>query len=737
MPISFSSHAAHAYNTMEKRVLNALNQDLGDEILETDAAWSASLYSNLTETATIESYLEKSGEYLNGKWVRMPESFKSKSELCGALCHIINSILEHFRVSRSDATRLAVDIHEAPFKPTDAGSIGMFASPSVVIKASGPSFYPPKGAPIGFPNVSACFTVKSDCEADHVLDDLAVTTASARQMFAHQPNRFFVRSLIVTERHARLFHFDRSGAQYSPILNIHEDPDQFIRLILGLCSTDEATLGLDDSIEWTISSGGTKTGGTLRTVGPKDTIVTYNLIADEPPFVRSGIQGRGTICWPVKNASGDKFIVKDHWLAGSGTPEYELLAEAKGLPGVCQMVSYEGNRAETKNFRGTTQLVCNRRAIRTVMKAYGSSIGKFSCVEEVLSALRDAIAAHRALLSRGVIHRDISLNNILFGSPGAEKGDRGVLIDFGIAFKCQQLIAEHRADFKTGTRMFQSLMVLKTWEMEQNEISAHDYLDDLEGYFWVLAYLLFTHKADGTRAPENFMRTHVFSWPHAIPFIAYSMKFDFLYSRRIEKSAKEDMDEGWRDACMDLFLSFRECMSKLAKEKDDLFYQKQDETELAGALPNRFSSLLKHVDEHYDYVLGLFDAALEKVNQVPKASQPREREASVPSPESTPIDTPTAALTTTEDVAVAPSNTEHDSSCSDQSTLTSPCDVRKPVILAPSSRSSKRCSEEAELDDAPADVKRVCPPSRRSLRAVVNPTVHIFSSVYRYCIKWF
>jgi hypothetical protein len=218
-----------------------------------------------------------------------------------------------------------------------------------------------------------------------------------RQIFAHQPNRFFVRSLVVTERRARLFHFDRSGAQYSPLMNIHDDAEQFIRLILGLCTTNETTLGLDDSVQWTTNSGGRKIGGTLKTIGPSYTVVTYDLIMDELPFVRTGVRGRGTTCWSVKNSPGDRFIVKDYWIAGDGTSEYELLAEAHGLPGVCQMVSYESNRAQTKDFRGTTQvsgdtLSRNRRAIRIVMKAYGPSIERFSCVEEVLGALRDAIA---------------------------------------------------------------------------------------------------------------------------------------------------------------------------------------------------------------------------------------------------------------------------------------------------------------------------------------------------------
>ncbi|KAJ2919984.1 hypothetical protein MD484_g501, partial [Candolleomyces efflorescens] len=735
---SSTSFGTRTYNTIEEMVMNALDEELGDDVPETDAAWSTSLYHNLSEAAAIEAYLGKSGEYLNGKWVRMPESFKLKSELCGSLCHLVDSILVHFRVSCPDATRQAVDILEAPFKSAHAGSTGMFISPDVVVKASGPSFSVPKGASIGFSNVSTCFIVKPDSDADNVLNDLAHTTAFARQMFSHQPNRFFVRSLVVTERRARLFHFDRSGAQYSSLINIHEDAEQFVRLILGLCTTDEAVLGLDDSVQWTTNPDGKKIGGTLKTVGPDGSVVAYDLIADELPFVRSGVRGRGTICWPVKNQAGDKFMVKDHWIsmAGSGTPEYELLAKAKGLPGVCQMVSYESNRAQTKDFRGSTQtlgsdLSFNRRAIRIVMKAYGPSVDKFSSVEDLLGALRDAIAAHRALLSRGVIHRDISLNNILFGPPGAEEGDRGVLIDFDIAFMCHQL-AENRADHKTGTRMFQSLMVLNTWEMERNEISAQDYLDDLEAFFWVFSYLIFAYKADGKRAPENWMREQVLSWHH-IPRVAHPLKSHFLYSASIAMFAKRDMDEGWRHACMDLFFAFRDYMGKLANEKLDLSCKPWDEP----TPPNKFAPLLEKVDEHYDHILALFDAALKRAKSVPGINSSKDQEILTPSSPSTSIETlPTVRVAN----ASSPSQTKVPSSPSDQFTLIASCDAAKSDTLTQStpsgSRSSKRSFEEAELEEPPVNVKRTCPPSRRSLRAIVDPTLHVFSFVYRYCTKW-
>jgi hypothetical protein len=262
----------------------------------------------------------------------------------------------------------------------------------------------------------------------------------------------------------------------------------------------------------------------------------------------------------------------------------------------------------------------------------------------------------------------------------------------------------------------------------------------LEAFFWVFSYLLFAYKANGKRTPENWIRKQVLSWHHT-PIIAYAVKHTFLYCRRIAKSAEEHMDEGWRHACLDLFFNFRDYMGKLAMEKEELLLKQQDEPETGGACPNTFSSLLENVDEHYDHVLGLFDAALKKAKQVRETSQPQDKGTAAPSSASTAsIDTPPPSPVTANDIPAAPSTTELPSSRSDQSTLTSPYDVTKSIPPTQStssgSRSFKRCSEEAGLDEPPADVKRTCPPSRRSLRAVVDPTLHIFSSVYRYCFKW-
>jgi hypothetical protein len=206
-----------------------------------------------------------------------------------------------------------------------------------------------------------------------------------------------VRSITVTGRKVRLFHFDRGGAQHSPPFDIHDDPQTFIRLILGLSSLDEQTLGLDDTVQWTIGPDGQKVAGTIRTVRPDNTVVAYNLVMDRGPITHTSLCGRGTTCWVARTANGEEVIVKDYWITQDLPSEVRLLDEVKGLPGVCQVLFHEDNLARTKDFRGEAMALedstsKNRTKTRIVMKAHGRSIEKFTSVTQFLSAFRDAIA---------------------------------------------------------------------------------------------------------------------------------------------------------------------------------------------------------------------------------------------------------------------------------------------------------------------------------------------------------
>ncbi|KAJ2919822.1 hypothetical protein MD484_g596, partial [Candolleomyces efflorescens] len=461
-------------------------------------------YSNVTTDEELEGYLAKTAFYKNGTW-KLPRRKKmTEKQLYGPMRDIIDDIMSEFYHSPD---RKTVVSSGKRFYHQESPATNHYSSPNVIIQGKGPSFeYPHRGTGSGYSNTASCIEIKLDTDigstpAVHVPQ----VGIYSRQMFIQQPNRRYVRSLVVSQKRAGLIHFDRSGAQYTALVNINENPKDFIRLILGVSSLDERLLGFDTTIQWTTGPDGRKETGTLTTEDADGNEVKYNLVTPHPIFTRRSIRGRGTVCWGVRDNEGNEFLVKDSWRSEARQSEAIFLKKAQGLKGVVQMVSCEEDRESTESFRclmtnaaSAAQNFQNRFSMRVVLQCYGPPIIHFTSRKHAISALRDAIAGHRNLVqARRVLHRDVSVFNILLGNPGAPKGLRGFLIDLDTAIFWDRLLPEVLADCRTGTRLFQSIIVLRSFEKRFK--ATHDYLDDLESMFYVLCYLMFGFSGPGDR----------------------------------------------------------------------------------------------------------------------------------------------------------------------------------------------------------------------------------------------
>ncbi|TFY75196.1 hypothetical protein EWM64_g8813, partial [Hericium alpestre] len=167
----------------------------------------------------------------------------------------------------------------------------------------------------------------------------------------------------------------------------------------------------------------------------------------------------------------------------------------------------------------------NRIHSRLVMASFGYPLTKFANLLELLAALHDAIAGHQWLYENGILHRDISIGNILI--TGLEDSDQGILIDLDYAIK--HLI--HKSlwdDERSGTIAFMSYEVLmrKRYDLrpaisaklqlqESNfgkkktdalpgppNVVEHDAVHDLESFFWVLCWICMAR--DGPGKPRVF-----------------------------------------------------------------------------------------------------------------------------------------------------------------------------------------------------------------------------------------
>lgn len=109
----------------------------------------------------------------------------------------------------------------------------------------------------------------------------------------------------------------------------------------------------------------------------------------------------------------------------------------------------------------------------------GRSLNEFGSIRELLTALRDAIKAHKSLyIHGGILHRDNPENNIIVTDPKTAKGFRGMLVYLDLA----KIVGSGKtgARHQTGIVEFMAIQVFRK--------IAHIYRHDLESFFYVLLW---------------------------------------------------------------------------------------------------------------------------------------------------------------------------------------------------------------------------------------------------------
>ena len=93
-----------------------------------------------------------------------------------------------------------------------------------------------------------------------------------------------------------------------------------------------------------------------------------------------------------------------------------------------------------------------------------------------IKSVADFILGHESLLNSGILHRDVSVGNIML----TENEDDGFLIDYDLAIRTSNDRASG-APGKTGTKVFMAIGALLG--------EPHSFMHDLESFFWVLFWI--------------------------------------------------------------------------------------------------------------------------------------------------------------------------------------------------------------------------------------------------------
>ncbi|TFK20273.1 hypothetical protein FA15DRAFT_600059 [Coprinopsis marcescibilis] len=570
------------------------------------------LFKNVASERDIKKYLAKSTLYNNRKreWTSLAEKpITAESQIYTPVLDIFKDVLNWFNRSVDKKsgvvaklcanTRLAHQ-EDVPNKQS--------SSPDFAIMGFGPSFVEEREEADGPTYVSslASWEGKLDSVMGSVSPHINQVGVYARQIYNHQPNRNFVRSVVISEKRVRLLQYDRSGVKHSEPYDFHKQPTDFIRLVLGLTSEDPKLVGFDDSIRWESAQGSTDSPcGTITTVDKNKNPVTYKIVGKQPSFQRRSLIGRATSTWDVIGPEGEEYLIKDSWRAKGRASEHEFLEAARGVVGVAQLVAFE-EICKVSDFRdlqeGESESLIDRTKCRLTLERYGPPIENFRSASQALWALHDAIQAHKELFKAGVLHRDISKNNILLGRPNAEDGWRGVLIDMDMGL-WRDPERNPAADFRTGTRMFQSVMVLTSFYDKAPQGLCHDHYDDLESFLYVLCYLTFWYvRADELReeAPSPLRQ-----WDNNDPETSCNSKYKFIMNRSLYGTLEDRVSDYWGEPCKNLIKRFQEIIRYIVEKKEAITERN----------PLSLETLRNEASKHYADVLQCFKEAIAEVEK--------------------------------------------------------------------------------------------------------------------------
>ena len=278
-------------------------------------------------------------------------------------------------------------------------------------------------------------------------------------ILSDQHTRRFVPFFVMCSTMSYLVVTDREGQVYVEIDHLQEGEYHalhLLRVIAGLMFATKEFLGFDRSIR-------NVDGGLQISAGSTVYRVTSLVHA-----VR-GVIGRSTRVfsgYDIKDPNKKLCIIKDGWIQeGRADAEKEHMEKLKGITGVPELIW--GGTVELEVSDGNTLREDKTSWIRhgfsdgkkyrihrrLVMGPVGENLSSFTSLGELVAALRDVIVgmsvaifihqmlivnpiAHKACCDKGVLHRDLSFNNILLArnpKHSAEKPRQGLLIDFDYA----------------------------------------------------------------------------------------------------------------------------------------------------------------------------------------------------------------------------------------------------------------------------------------------------------------
>ncbi|CRK29157.1 hypothetical protein HYQ45_015072 [Verticillium longisporum] len=391
--------------------------------------------------------------------------------------------------------------------------------------------------------------LKSNPSADKASEAWLDLGRYAREVLATQDTRRFVLGFTICGSFMRVWAFDRIGGIASEQFNINKNGYQFVFTVLGFLWMNEEELGFDPTIltanhERFIEIE--RNGSTERIIIDEVMLRARCIAGRATTCWKAHPEGHPGMLlvikdswqYPERDEEGDLlYEVTDKGVANVARHYYHETVQIRetdddvrnnvrrGLD-ITAATNYRPRRPVPPSDMPTTDVprkdrtstgrkrpssqtdsplppskrscsvsptkatsgLPNRVHRRIIIRDYGKPIYKATSRSALLAALAGCIEGHNGLRKAGILHRDISINNLLINEDKDNPSWPSFLIDLDLAIREQRGSASG-AKGKTGTRAFMAIGALLG--------EQHSFMHDLESFFWVLFWICIHYDMNG------------------------------------------------------------------------------------------------------------------------------------------------------------------------------------------------------------------------------------------------
>ncbi|KAI1825468.1 hypothetical protein F4861DRAFT_537932 [Xylaria intraflava] len=392
--------------------------------------------------------------------------------------------------------------------------------------------------------------LKSNRNADGHLETWIDLARYTREVFASQDTRRFVLGFTICGSLMRVFEFDRVGAIASESFDINSDGLRFVYTVLGFLWMSREQLGFDPTIISTsdekyivIERNGVHERLIIdRMMRPAGCIVgraTTCWKAHRQGELQTPLVIKDSWQYPEREEEGEllrkatdrgvinvaryyhhetvRVLDTDDDVQNSVRKGLDITKAEKHESGSsvrspsADTIGGQNGRSSTAGSKRPSSHIdaplppskrscsasrtkmdsitpLNRVHRRVVLRDYGKPIYYASSRVALLKALEGCIKGHESLHKAGLLHRDISINNLMINEDEKNPSWPSFLIDLDLAID-EQRAGSSGANGRTGTRAFMAIGVL------QGE--QHSFMHDLESFFWVLFWICVHYEGPG------------------------------------------------------------------------------------------------------------------------------------------------------------------------------------------------------------------------------------------------